>query len=42
MDETTIAILTDDGKMCCDACGCEIKEDDTECSCCHRTIDWDK
>ena len=39
---TTVPIQTVDGKLCCDACGCEIKYGQTKCSGCEREIDWDK
>ena len=38
----TIPIETDDGKLCCDACGCEIKEGQEICEHCGRKINWDK
>ena len=41
MDET-VPIYTDDGKICCDACGTEIKENEAVCEHCKRVIDWDK
>ena len=38
----TVPIPTDEGKLCCDACGCEIKEGQETCECCKRKIDWNK
>lgn len=42
MNSTTIPIQTDDGNLCCDACGCEIKQGQDKCEGCGREIDWDK
>ena len=41
MDET-IPIVADDGRLYCDACGCEIIEGQEICEKCKRTINWDK
>ena len=41
-NDTTIPIPTDDGYLCCDACGCEIKEGQIKCEGCGRKIDWNK
>ena len=38
----TIPIETDDGHICCDACGCEIKKYQERCEKCNRRIDWEK
>ena len=42
MCNATVPIPTDDGRMCCDACGYQIKEGQTTCAHCNRIIDWDK
>ena len=43
MFDETVPIETDDGKhLVCDACGCEVYEDETCCKHCGRTINWDK
>ena len=41
MDET-IPIVTDDGHLYCDACGCEISDGQIVCENCKREINWDK
>ena len=38
----TVSIKTDDGYLCCDACGYEIHEGDHICEHCKRVIDWEK
>lgn len=40
--QPTIPIPTDDGRLCCDACGCGIEEGQTSCNGCGREIDWSK
>lgn len=40
--EPTVAIPTFDGFLVCDACGCELSEDDEYCPHCRREIDWGK
>jgi hypothetical protein len=40
--ESTVPIVTDDGHMCCDACGCEIVKRQKHCAKCKRFIDWNK
>jgi hypothetical protein len=41
-NESTIPLHTEDGHLCCDACGCEIKPEQNKCEGCGREIDWDK
>ena len=41
-NEETVPIVTDDGHIYCDACGCEIKEGQEICESCKREIDWKK
>ena len=38
----TVPIITDDGYLICDACGCEIHDADEMCEHCKREINWDK
>ena len=40
--QPTIPIPTDDGHLCCDACGCRIEEGQKNCNGCGREIDWSK
>ena len=40
--EETVPIVTDDGNVYCDACGCEIQKGQKICECCKREINWDK
>lgn len=41
-ENETVPIKTDDGYLCCDACGYEIHEGDHICEHCKRIIDWEK
>ena len=38
----TVPIVSEEGILYCDACGCEIKEGQEICDKCKRKIDWDK
>ena len=38
----TVPIETDDGRICCDACGYEIKRYSVACPHCGRIINWEK
>ncbi|MBR4581049.1 MAG: hypothetical protein IKO32_07435 [Lachnospiraceae bacterium] len=40
--EETVPIVTDDGHLCCDACGCGIVKGQETCEKCKRVINWDK
>ena len=40
--DETIPIITDDGHLCCDACGCQIAPEQEVCEQCRRTINWNK
>lgn len=37
-----VPLPTDDGHLCCEACGCEIKHGQSHCVKCGRIIDWRK
>lgn len=41
-ENETTPIKTDDGYLCCDACGYEIHKGDHVCEHCKRRIDWEK
>lgn len=38
----TVPILSDDGRLYCDACGYEVYNGDNACWHCKRQIDWNK
>lgn len=40
--DETVPIITDDGHLCCDACGCQIVPEQEVCEQCRRTISWNK
>lgn len=40
--DETVPIITDDGHLCCDACGCQIMPEQEVCEQCRRTISWNK
>lgn len=40
--EETIPLITDTGKLCCDACGRELNVHDWFCPGCGRWINWEK